>query len=64
MRRDLRWPRLLCLMLLETIHLVVVHLNARLLMMSNIPLVVIELRTLIALVHVKVLSRRLNLLTG
>ena len=63
MRRDLRWPRLLCLMLLETIHLVV-HLNARLLMVSDISLEVIELRTLIALVHVKVLSRRLNLLTG
>ena len=61
-RWDWRWPRLLSLMLLEAIHLVVVHLNSWLLVVSNITLEGIELRSLVAMVNVKVLRRRLRLL--
>ena len=62
MSRDRRWPRLLSLVLLEAIHLIV-HLNARLLMMPNISLEVIELRALVTMVNIKVLRRRLSLLS-
>ena len=61
-RWDWRWPRLLSLMLLEAIHLVVVHLNSWLLVVSNISLEVIELRSLVAMVNVIVLRRWLRLL--
>ena len=49
-------------MLLEAIHLVVVHLNSWLLVVSNISLEVIELRSLVAMVNVIVLRRWLRLL--
>ena len=63
MRWDWRWPRLLSLMLLEAIHLVV-NGNTWLLMVSNVSLEGVELRTLVAMVNVKVLRRRLKLLRG